>query len=90
MRNPDPPNYFASKYSLPHAAAAMVVTGGAGHQALDDAALQNPAIAALRHRVRIAEDPAMSAVLPALRPAKVSVTLTDGRQATRIGGKPQG
>src|SRR5260370_1214173 len=25
MRNPDPPNYFASKYSLPHAAAAMVV-----------------------------------------------------------------
>ena len=30
MRNPDPPNYFASKYSLPHAAAAMVVRGGAG------------------------------------------------------------
>src|SRR5256714_2662758 len=25
MRNPDPPNYFASKYSLPHAAATMVV-----------------------------------------------------------------
>src|SRR5205823_8085609 len=30
MRNPDPPNYFASKYSLPHAAAAMVVRGNAG------------------------------------------------------------
>jgi len=27
MRNPEPPNWFASKYSLPHAAAAMVVTG---------------------------------------------------------------
>ena len=26
MRNPDPPNFFASKYSLPHAAAALVVT----------------------------------------------------------------
>ena len=33
MRNPDPPNYFASKYSLPHAAAAMVVRGGAGFSA---------------------------------------------------------
>ena len=31
MRNPDPPNYFASKYSLPHAAAAMVVRGNAGY-----------------------------------------------------------
>src|SRR5438105_5079580 len=27
MRNPDPPNYFASKYSLPHAAATMVARG---------------------------------------------------------------
>src|SRR5207248_3617810 len=37
MRNPDPPNYFASKYSLPHAAATMVVRGSAGFSALDDA-----------------------------------------------------
>jgi 2-methylcitrate dehydratase PrpD len=82
MRNPDPPNYFASKYSLPHAAAAMVVTGRADHAALNDAALQNPVIAALRHRVHIMEDPAMTAVVPRLRPARVTVTLTDGRQAT--------
>jgi 2-methylcitrate dehydratase PrpD len=82
MRNPDPPNYFASKYSLPHAAAAMVVRGGAGFAELDDSALADPTIAALRHRVHIAEDPAMSAVAPRLRPARVTVTLTDGRQAT--------
>jgi 2-methylcitrate dehydratase PrpD len=82
MRNPDPPNYFASKYSLPHAAAAMVVRGGAGFAELDDSALADPAIAALRHRVHIAEDPAMSAVAPRLRPARVTVTLSDGRQAT--------
>ena len=42
MRNPDPPNYFASKYSLPHAAAAMVVRGGAGFAELDDSALRGP------------------------------------------------
>jgi 2-methylcitrate dehydratase PrpD len=83
MRNPDPPNYFASKYSLPHAAAAMVVRGNAGFAELDDTALDDPVIAALRHRVHVSEDPAMSAVAPRMRPARVSVTLTDGRRCTR-------
>jgi 2-methylcitrate dehydratase PrpD len=82
MRNPDPPNYFASKYSLPHAAAVMAVRGNAGYAELDDTALEDPVIAALRHRVHVSEDPAMSAVAPRLRPARVRVTLTDGRQAT--------
>jgi 2-methylcitrate dehydratase PrpD len=83
MRNPDPPNYFASKYSLPHAAAVMVVRGNAGYAELDDAAIQDPAIAALRHRVHVTEDPAMSARAPRLRPARVTVTLTDGRRSTQ-------
>src|SRR5215472_10284477 len=90
MRNPDPPNYFASKYSLPHAAAAMVVRGNAGFAELDDSALSDPAIAALRHRVQVTEDPAMSAIAPRLRPARVTVTLVDGRQATRSGDNQRG
>jgi 2-methylcitrate dehydratase PrpD len=83
MRNPDPPNYFASKYSLPHAAATMVVRGSAGYDALDDTALNDPPIVALRDRVHVTEDPAMSAVAPRLRPARVTVTLSDGRESTR-------
>src|SRR5258708_932985 len=82
MRNPDPPNYFASKYSLPHAAAAMAVRGGAGFADLDDSALADPAIATLRHRIHIVEDPAMTALAPRLRPARVTITLADGRTAT--------
>lgn len=82
MRNPDPPNYFASKYSLPHVAAVLIVKGKAGHSEVDDAALNDPAVAALRHRVHMTEDPAMTAVAPRLRPARVTVTLKDGRQAT--------
>jgi 2-methylcitrate dehydratase PrpD len=81
MRNPDPPNYFASKYSLPHAAAVMAVRGGAGFANLDDSALADPLIAALRHKVRIAEDPAMTALTPKLRPARVTVRLANGRSA---------
>jgi len=90
MRNPDPPNYFASKYSLPHAAAVMVVRGNAGFSELDDSALDDPVIAALRHRVQVTEDPAMSAVAPRLRPARVTVALTDGRQVTRSGDSQRG
>jgi 2-methylcitrate dehydratase PrpD len=82
MRNPHPPNYFASKYSLPHAAAAMVGRGGAGYAELDDSALRDPVISALRPRVHVTEDPAMTAVAPRLRPARVTVTLTDGRHST--------
>jgi 2-methylcitrate dehydratase PrpD len=59
-----------------------VVRGHAGHAALDDTAVWDPAIAALRHRVTVTEDPAMSAVAPRLRPARVTVILTDGRSAT--------
>ena len=83
MRNPDPPNYFASKYSLPHAAAVMVVRGRAQHADIDDSALRDPAITALRQRVSVTEDPDMSARVPKSKPARVTVTLKDGRTATR-------
>jgi 2-methylcitrate dehydratase PrpD len=81
MRNPEPLNYFAAKYSLPHAAAVMVVKGNAGYAELDDGALHDPMITALRRRVHVVEDPAMSALAPRLRRARVTVTLRDGRRA---------
>jgi 2-methylcitrate dehydratase PrpD len=83
MRHPDPPNFFASKYSLPHVAACLAVRGAAGHAEVDDSALADPAIAALRHRVHISEDPALTAAVPDLKPARVTLTMKDGRQVTR-------
>ncbi len=82
MCDPEPRNYFASKYSLPHAAATMVARGHAGFAALDDTAVHDPVIAALRHRVTVTEDTVMSAKAPRLRPARVTVVLTDGRTAS--------
>ena len=90
MRNPDPPNYFASKYSFPHAAAAIVINGNAGYNSLNDAALQDPAIAALRHRVHMTEDPALTAAAPKLKPARVTLTLKDGRSSTHECDSPRG
>ncbi len=83
MRNPAPPNYFASKYSLPHAAAVLVMRGGLRFADIDDSALADPVIASLRPLVHIVEDPAMTArSTPTLRPAKVTLRLKDGRSAT--------
>src|SRR5213594_4713329 len=84
MREPNPLNYFAAKYSLPHAAAALVLRGNAGYHAFTDEAVRDPAIAAFRRRVRVHEDPALSASVPRLKPARVTVTFTDGRQVTRL------
>jgi 2-methylcitrate dehydratase PrpD len=90
MRHPDPPTYFASKYSLPHVAACLVVRGSAGYGAVDDSALDDPAIVALRHRVQVKEDPAMNPAVPALKPARVTLVLKDGRQVTRACDSPRG
>jgi 2-methylcitrate dehydratase PrpD len=84
MREPDPVNYFAAKYSLPHAAAALVLRGHAGYHAFTDEAVRDPAIAAFRRRVEVREDPELSAQVPRLKPARVTVTFTDGRRVTRL------
>jgi len=90
MCNPDPPNYFASKYSLPHVAACLVVRGSAGYESVDDSALDDAAIVALRHRVHIRQDPAMNSAVPALKPARVTLTLKDGQQIMRACDSPRG
>jgi 2-methylcitrate dehydratase PrpD len=84
MREPEPANYFAAKYSLPHAAAALVLRGTAGYRAFTDEAVRDPAIAAFRRRVTVREDPELSAQIPRLKPARVTVTLRDGRAFTRL------
>jgi 2-methylcitrate dehydratase PrpD len=90
MRNPDPKNYFAAKYSLPHAAAAMVVHGNAGYASFTEAAVHDPIIAALRRRVHITEDAQFTAMAPQLKPARVTLILKDGRQTARTCESPRG
>src|SRR2546427_5188575 len=50
MREPDPINYFAAKYSLPHAAAALIVRGNAGYHAFTEEAGAGPPSPACRPR----------------------------------------
>ena len=82
MQNRDPSNYFASKYSLPHAAATLIARGGLGFSDLDDSALVDSVIASLRSRVYVVENAEMTAEGPSLKPARVVIRLKDGHVAS--------
>lgn len=90
MRNPEPTNYFGAKYSLPHAAAALVVRGNAGYASFTEVVVHDPVIAALRRRVHITEDRQFTASAPQLKSARVTLILKDGRRTTRTCESPRG
>jgi 2-methylcitrate dehydratase PrpD len=90
MRNPDPKNYFAAKYSLPHAAAAVVVHGNAGYASFTEAMVHDPVVAALRRRVYVTEEARFTAMAPQRKPARVTLVLKDGRHTTRMCESPRG
>lgn len=83
MKNQEPPNTFAARYSLPHAAAATVLRRDVSHSSFTDAVLHDPQVVALRRRVHVREDAQLSAHVPQIKPARVTLRLKDGRECTR-------
>ena len=73
-----PRNMLAAKFSVPFAIATTLVTGGTGVESFSGPALRDPRTLNLAKRVTIREDPDMTARLPDLRPASVTVGMKDG------------
>ncbi|KPL51299.1 2-methylcitrate dehydratase [Prosthecomicrobium hirschii] len=82
LDHPEPASMLAAKFSMPFSLATFIVNGGATLDAFRDPAREDAVTRALARRVRVDEDPALTAMLPGLRPARVTVTLTDGRVFT--------
>lgn len=78
LNDPLPNNVLASKFSVPYAMATTLIHQSSGVLSFTDAARAHPDIADLSARVSISEDLSMTAELPNLRPAKVTITMTDG------------
>lgn len=77
--NPRPHTTLAAKFSMSHAMAAALATGGGGAEAFADATLDDPVIARLRERVSVKPwQPELPP--PNDRPARVTVQLRDGRR----------
>jgi 2-methylcitrate dehydratase PrpD len=79
LDHPAPANMLAAKFSMPFSLATTLVNGAASLDAFRDAARSDAVTRALAAKVIVNEDPALTAMLPGLRPARVTLTLTDGR-----------
>ena len=79
LDHPAPENMLAAKFSLPFALATTIVNGGATLNAFRDEARADETTRALAARVQVVEDAAFTAMLPGLRPARVTVELKSGQ-----------
>lgn len=82
LDDPAPRNMLAARFSIPFAVATALVTGRTDVTSFTGDRLTDPAIRALAARVRVVEDAAMTAALPDRRPARITLTLKDGRRLT--------
>ncbi len=78
LDHPAPDNMLAAKFSMPFSLATYIVNGAATLDAFRETARNDAVTRDLATRITINEDPALTARLPGLRPARVAVTLTVG------------
>lgn len=80
LASQEPHNMLAAKFSLPYSVATTIVHGAATVEAFRDRARADETVRGLARKVFVAEDAAMTARLPAYRPAKITISLSDGRK----------
>jgi 2-methylcitrate dehydratase PrpD len=99
MSDRDPVGPLGAKFSIPYSLAARLVLesgksagrwGDCGVEAFREPALSDPRVRALARRVEVVEDPALTALTPHARPARVEVRLADGRTLARQVDQPFG
>jgi 2-methylcitrate dehydratase PrpD len=90
MSDRDPVGSLGAKFSIPYSLAVRLVLGDCGAGAFREPALSDPGVRALARLVEVTEDPALTALVPDKRPARVEVRLTDGRVRARQVDTPAG
>ena len=90
LRGDKPANGYAAKHSIPYNVAVRVVRGTNGLEAYTPEAVNDPQVRALAKRVTVREDPALTAMLPDMRPARVEVELRTGVTLTQTVERPRG
>ena len=75
-----PDNSLAGKFSIPFAVATTIVHGHTGVSCFTPQAVQNQTARELAKKVRVVEDPKLTAMMPAQRPSRVALTLKDGTE----------
>src|SRR4051794_7324388 len=86
----DAPTGFAGKHSIPYSVAARIVRRDNGIDAYTDEAAADPVLRGLMARVTVIEDPVMTAAVPEVRGARVTVRTGDGRTLIASEDHPPG
>jgi 2-methylcitrate dehydratase PrpD len=78
---------IAGRFSIPFTVATRIVQGHAWIEAFEEPALSDPRTRALAAKVRVVEDPALTALLPARRTCRLTLRMADGttRMAEVVG-----
>ncbi|MDZ4073335.1 MAG: MmgE/PrpD family protein [Hylemonella sp.] len=77
--NFEPRTAFEAKFSLPYVVAHALLYGAVRLNAFEPPRLADKAIRDLMAKTQLVADPRLSAGFPALRAARIVITLTDGR-----------
>lgn len=83
-------NAYAGKHSIPFNVALRLLHGGNGPELYTDTVALEPAMVELTARVSVREDPALSALLPDVRAARVEISLRSGETLMAECRRPRG
>jgi len=78
LDDPAPRNVLAAKFSVPFALATALVQGSSGVSSFTQDKVEDRKTLDLAARIGVTEDPSMSAQLPDMRPARVTLHMCDG------------
>jgi 2-methylcitrate dehydratase PrpD len=90
LKDKAPRNTLAAKFSVPFAVATRLVNHSSALSSFTWDAVRDPAVLALAQKVEVSEDPSMTQRLPLERPARVVISLHDGRQVIGEAGVNRG
>lgn len=86
----NPVNGYAAKHSIPYNVAARLIYHSNDIDAYSDDMVCDPRIQAVTERIKVLEDPALTAMLPDVRPARIEVALNNGTVLVERVDRPQG
>jgi 2-methylcitrate dehydratase PrpD len=88
--NPNPNSLYAAKFSVHYTAARALLDGQLRLNDFGDAERADPRVRAVMARTTARIDPALDALYPAQFPARLTLTLQDGRRLTEEVLAPKG
>ena len=85
-----PVNGYAAKHSIPYNVAVRLVRKSNDLMAYSDEVVSDPHVQATAQKVKVLEDPTLTAMLPDVRPARVEVKLLSGETFSETVERPIG